>query len=103
MDYSLTNQVLCGIMTIGKNENFQQLVEALERWTVGNPIPIIVKRNPEKNGNNKNVQTKQSERVCVCVCIVKKIDHTSSDCKNVKTVIEHRKVIGDKKFCFNCT
>lgn len=67
MDYSLTNQVLCGIMTIGKNENFQQLVEALERWTVGNPIPIIVKRNPEKNGNNKNVQTKQSERVCVCV------------------------------------
>ena len=56
MDYSLTNQVLCGIMTIGKNENFQQLVEALERWTVGNPIPIIVKRNPEKNGNNKNVQ-----------------------------------------------
>ena len=46
---------------IGKNKNFQQLVEAFERWTVGNPIPLTEKRN----GNNKNVHTKQSESVCV--------------------------------------
>ena len=27
---------------------FQQLVEALEKWTVRNPIPVSDKRNPEK-------------------------------------------------------
>lgn len=84
---------------IGKNKNFQQLVEAFERWTVGNPIPITEKRNPEKTAITK---MSTLNKVKVCVCIVKKINHTSSDCINVKTVIEHQKVIGDKKFCFNC-
>ena len=40
---------------------FQQLVEALEKWTVRNPIPLSDKRNPEKgNGYNKSYQAKQT-------------------------------------------
>ena len=38
---------------VRNNENwqdwkFQQLVDALEKWTARNPIPLGYKRNPEK-------------------------------------------------------
>ena len=70
---------------------FQQLVEALEKWTVRNPIPLSDKRNPEKgNGYSKSVYCE-------------KADHRSSDCKTVKTVTELRKILSDKKLCFNHT
>lgn len=49
---------------IGKNKNFQQLVEAFERWTVGNPIPITEKRNPEKTAITK-MSTLNKVKVCV--------------------------------------
>ena len=32
-----------------------------------------------------------------------KPDHRSSDCKTAKTVTERRKILSDKKLCFNCT
>ena len=45
---------------------FQQLVEALEKWTVRNPIPLSDKRNSEKsNGNSKSYQPKQTKSECV--------------------------------------
>ena len=40
---------------------FQQLVEALEKWTTRNPIPLSDKRNPEKsNGYSKSYQARQT-------------------------------------------
>ena len=45
---------------------FQQLVEALEKWTVRNPIPLSDKGNPEKgNGYSKSYQAKQTKSECV--------------------------------------
>ena len=80
---------------------FQQLVEALEKWTVRNPIPLSDKRNPEKgNGYSKSYQTKQTKNERV---YCEKADHRSSDCKTVKTVTELRKILSDKKLCFNHT
>ena len=61
---------------------FQQLVEALEKWTVRNPIPLSDKRNPEKdNGYSKSYQAKRTKSECV---YCEKPDHRSSDCKTEK-------------------
>ena len=80
---------------------FKQLVEALEKWTVRNPIPLNEKRNSEKgHGHNKSFQAKQSKNECV---YCQKTDHKSSECNTVKTVSERRKILSDKKLCFNCT
>ena len=80
---------------------FQQLVEALEKWTVRNPTPLSDKRNPEKgNGYGKSYQAKQTKSECV---YCEKPDYRSSDCKTAKTVTERRKILSDKKLCFNCT
>ena len=83
---------------------FQQLVEALKKWTVRNPIPLSDQRNPEK-GNNysksyQTKQTKQTKRECV---YGEKPDHRSSGCKTAKTVTECRKILSYKKLCFNWT
>ena len=52
---------------------FQQLVEALEKWTVRNPIPLSDKRNSEKgNGYSKSYRL---NKLRVNVCTVK-------NCKN---------------------
>ena len=32
-----------------------------------------------------------------------KPDHRSSDCKTAKTVTERKKILSNKKICFNCT
>ena len=58
---------------------FQQLVEALENWTVRNPIPLNDKQNPEKsNGYSKGYLAKQTKSECV---YCEKPDHRSCDCK----------------------
>ena len=80
---------------------FQQLVEALEKWTVRNLIPLSHKRNPEKgNSHSKSYQAKQTKSECV---YCGKPDHRSSDRKTAKTVTERRKILSYKKLCFSCT
>ena len=80
---------------------FQQLAEALEKWTVRNPIPLSDKQYPEKcNGYSKSYQARQTKSECV---YCEKPDQRSSDCKTGKTVTERRKIMSDKKLCFNCT
>ena len=70
---------------------FQLLLEALEKWTVRNPIPLSYKRNPEKsNGFSKSYQAKQTKSECgYC----EKPDHRSSDSKTAKIVTERRKML----------
>ena len=73
----------------------------LKKWTVRNPIPWSDKGNPEKgNGYSKSYQAKQTKSEYV---YCDKRDHRSSDCKTAKTVTERRKILSDKKLCFNCT
>ena len=79
---------------------FQQLVEALEKCTVRNPIALGDHRNPEKGSSySKSYQAKQTKSEYV---YCEKPDHRSSDCKTAKTVTERRKTLSDKKLCFNC-
>ena len=47
---------------------------------------------------SKSYQSKQTKSV-----YCKKLDHRSSDCKTAKTEAESRKILPDKKLCFNCT
>ena len=80
---------------------FQQLLEALGKWTVRNSILLNDKRNPEKgNSYSKDYQAKQTKSVSV---YCEKPDHRSSDCKTAKAVTERRKILSNKKLCFNCT
>ena len=73
---------------------FQQLAEAIEKWTVRNPIPLSDKRNPEKgNGYSKSYDVKETKSESV---YCEKPDHRSSDCKTGKTVTEIRKILSDK-------
>ena len=58
------------------------------------------KRNPEKGNNySKSYQAKQTRSECM---YCEKPDRRSSDCKTAKTVTERRKILSDKKLCFNC-
>ena len=80
---------------------FQQLVEALEKWTIRNAISLSDKRNPEKsNGYSKSYQARQTKSECL---YCEKPDHKSSDFKTAKSGTERRKLLTDKKLCFNCT
>ena len=75
---------------------FQQLVDALEKWTARNPIPLSYKRNPEKcnSYSSKSYLAKQKKSECM---YCETPDHRSSDCKAATTVTEHRKKLSDKK------
>ena len=80
---------------------FQQLVEALEKWTLRNPIPLSDKQNPEKdNSYRKSYQANQTKSECV---YCEKPDHRPLECKTTKTVTERRKILSNKKLCFICT
>ena len=86
---------------VRNNENwqdwkFQQLVDALEKWTARNPIPLGYKRNPEKcnSYSSKSYLAKQKKSECM---YCENPDHRSSDCKAAKTVTEHRKKLSVKK------
>ena len=80
----------------------QQLVETLEKQTVRNPTPLSDKRNSEKVIAIAKVARLNKLPTCERV-YYKKPDHISSDCKTAKTVTERRKILRDKKLCFNCT
>ena len=81
-----------------QDQKFQQLAEALEKWTVRKAIPLSDKRNPAKRKSySKSYQAKQTKSECV---YCEKPDHRSSDCKTAKTVTERKKILSDKKLCF---
>ena len=79
---------------------FSQLVEVLENWTCRNPKPLNHKPLSEENRTNKVYQANQHQIECV---YCKKFDHKSADCQTIKTTSERRKLLSEKKLCFNCT
>ena len=85
---------------------FSQLVEALENWTCRNPKPLNHKplsednrANPYRNPN-KIYQANQHQ---IDWASCKKSDHKTADRQTVKTTSERRKLLSEKKLCFNCT
>ena len=81
--------------------NFPKLVDELRKWTERNPIQF---KQSDKPWRDKNFQTQQERdgknRGCV---YCGKQDHKSVDCKTVATVDDRRKVLSNKRLCFNCT
>ena len=89
-----------------ENWKFPQLVDALENWTCRNPKPINYKplsennrANPYRNPN-KVYHANQYQTECV---YCKKSDQKSQDCETVKATSKRRKLLSEKKLCFNCT
>ena len=78
--------------------NFLQLVEELRKWTERNPIRT---KSNEKLLRDKSYQTQQKdERGRECV-YCEKPDHRSVDCKTVTTLDERKRLLSNKRLCFN--
>ena len=73
---------------------FPQLVEALESWTGWNPITLKEKKI------QKSFKAYQVKVECV---YRDQLDHKSADCEKIKTVSDRRKILSEKKLCFNFT
>ena len=85
---------------------FPQPVEVLENWTCRNPKPLNHKplslnnrANSYRNPNNV-YHANQHQAECV---YCKKSDQNSADRRIVKTTTGRRKLLSEKKLCFNCT
>ena len=81
---------------------FPELIEALRKWTVRNPVKQE-ENHPDKHNRSRNFQTRQQEskpRVCV---YCDEGNHRPAECKKVVTVADRRKILADKQLCFNCT
>jgi hypothetical protein len=83
---------------------FPELIEALRKWTVRNPVKQEDSNSDKhSHGRLKNFQARQQEsktRVCV---YCEEAGHRSTECMKVVTVTDRRKILGDKQRCFNCT
>ena len=80
--------------------NFPQLVDELRKWTQRNPIQT---KSNEKPLRDKSYQTQQKdERGRECV-YCEKSDHRSVDYKTVTTLGERKRLLSNKRLCFNCT
>ena len=84
-----------------QNWKFTHLVEALRHWTDRNPILFSEPRYPEKPFRTNLYQTNKSSAPECVYC--NKAGHKSVECKTVKTISDRRKILSDKKLCFNCT
>ena len=89
---------------------FPKFVEALKKWTERNPIPAEgepTEKPPDRKKlpfpRDRSFQAQQKdERVRGCV-YCEKADHKSVDCKTVASVDERKRVLSNKRLCFNCT
>ena len=81
--------------------NFPKLVDELRKWTERNPIQL---KQSDKPWRDKNFQIQQDRdgRNRGCVYCGKQ-EHKSVDCKTVVTVDDRKKVLSNKRLCFNCT
>lgn len=82
--------------------NFGQLLESLRKWTERNPIAVHEQRKQEPKRESLS-HTKQGEykpRKCI---YCDEENHKAASCKKINKLEERRKIVSDKKLCFNCT
>ena len=84
--------------------NFVQFCDALRSWTRRNPPEKSTdrKKDPRKESRHKSFQTELRDakpRPCV---YCEQVTHKASDCKKITTADERKKVLSEKKLCFNC-
>ena len=84
-----------------KDWTFPDLVKAVFAWTERNPIePKSTSERKEPSRIYQTRQTEQKSRSCA-YCDSK--DHKSIACHTVTTPQARRKLLSEKKLCFNCT
>ena len=83
---------------------FPQLVEALRKWTERNPPkPEQDDERINHRRKSKSFNTRQPEHKARPCVYCKDTSHKSVDCKEVVTVADRRKFLGENQLCFNCT
>ena len=82
--------------------DFGQFVEQLPQWTEKNPISFE-KKPPEHQRRERVYQARQSDSKLKNCIYCNKADHKSTNCNSVTSINERRKILNDKKLCFNCT
>ena len=86
--------------------NFVQFSEALRLWTRRNPVDTLntedKTRRRQRAGQIYNTQQRDHTKPHACV-YCDSHDHKSTVCPKVETPIGRRKILSQKKLCFNCT
>ena len=84
------------------NWNFGKFVEQLRQWTERNLISFE-KKPPEHQKRERAYKARQSNTKLKNCVYCNKADHKSTNCNSVTSINKRRKVLSNKKFCFNCT
>ena len=82
--------------------DFRQFLEQVRQWTERNPISFE-KKPPEHQKRERVYQVRQSDSEFKNCVYCNKADHKSTKCNSVTSVKQRRKILSDKKLCFNCT
>ena len=84
------------------NRDFGQFVEQLRQWTERKPIHFE-KKPPEHQKRERVYQVRQLDSKSKNCVYCNKADHKSTKCNSVTIVNERRKILSNKKLCFNYT
>ena len=85
-----------------QNWDFGQFVEQLRQWTERNTISFE-KKPPEHQKHERVYQARQSGSKLKNCVYCNKADHISTNCNSATSINKRRKILSDKKLCFNCT
>ena len=88
-----------------------EFLEALEKWTINNPISNETKSKSSnfRRDQSRAILAKQQETgnqsraspgACPYCCSEQ---HKAINCDNVKSFEEGKKILVDKRLCFHCT
>ena len=86
--------------------DFIQLTEALRLWTRRNPITENANsedKDRRRDRAGRNYHTRQGTGTSHTCVYCNAADHKSTTCPTVKTSEERRRILANKKLCFNCT
>ena len=86
---------------VRKDDDWQK--RQFKKWTDRNLIPLEEKHKLNPTKRERLYQTNLDDwSPKACVCGYKK-DHKSSDCKTINKVEDGKKILSQKRLCFNCT
>ena len=86
--------------------NLAQLTEALRLWTRRNPVSDAKSTDGSQGRDGKPArvyQTQQARRRSRSCVYCDADEHKASDCVNVISMEERKKILASKKLYFNCT
>lgn len=88
-----------------KEWDFHKLLEALRHWIDRNPLQTgdrDTRQQPRDFKREKAFPARDQPKPKTCA-FCDKSDHKSSECEAVTTIEERRKILSNKRLCFNCT